>query len=196
MGQDARVRYTKTVIRKAFFDLLKDTPLEKITVKKICELAQINRSTFYKYYYDVYDLFDNIKQDILIRLKNFVSNIHADSSREIMLKILGAVKSESETFEIICSENGDLSFPSAVFDVCYSHVGPKFSARYPQLNDSQKQWLYHYISVGCSGVLRCWFESGMKETPEELCDFLEVILNNTLSFKQNTFKNGIHTFFV
>ncbi|MBQ8229010.1 MAG: TetR/AcrR family transcriptional regulator [Clostridia bacterium] len=196
MGQDARVRYTKMVIRQAFLEILKDTPLNRITVKKVCEIAQINRSTFYKYYYDVYDLFEQIKQDILDRLKEFVLNIQTDSSRELMLKILEATKNVSESVLVICSENGDIKFLTDIFSVCYSHVVPEFYARYPSLNESQKQWLYHYISVGCYGVLRCWVESGMKENPEELCDFLEVIFNNTISFKQNISKNGTYTFFV
>ena len=193
MGQDARVRYTKMIIREKFLELLKDTPLNQITVKKICELAQINRTTFYKYYCNQYDLFDKIKEDILTNLSEFISNIQTDSTREFMLKTLGAVQSESETFKIICSENGDIRFPAAVFDVCYSYVVPKLFVRYPFLPESQMQWLYHYISIGCSGVINCWFSNGMKESPEELCEFLETILRNTLSFEKSVSKNGIHT---
>ncbi len=43
MKTDARTQYTKKVIRECFFELLKETPLNKITVKGICERAQINR---------------------------------------------------------------------------------------------------------------------------------------------------------
>lgn len=196
MVQDARVRYTKMIIRQKFLELLKDTPLNRITVKKICELAQINRSTFYKYYYDPYDLFNKIKQEILEKLSEFVSTIQTDSTYDFILKTLGKVRTESETFQIICSENGDRRFATEVFNACYSHIAPKFSIRYSSLTDSQKQWLYHYISVGCSSVIGCWFSSGMKESPEELCKFIETLLSNTLSFKQPLSKNGTHTFFV
>lgn len=53
MKTDARIRYTRQTIQQVFIDLLKQKPLGKITVKEICEKAQINRSTFYKHYEDV-----------------------------------------------------------------------------------------------------------------------------------------------
>ena len=56
MKTDARVRYTKMVIKQCFFRLIRQKSISKITVKEICEFAQINRSTFYKYYADPYDL--------------------------------------------------------------------------------------------------------------------------------------------
>lgn len=55
MGLDARVRYTKLVIKDAFISLLKEKPLNKVTVKEICALAGINRATFYRYYCDFTD---------------------------------------------------------------------------------------------------------------------------------------------
>ena len=54
MATDRRTKYTKSVIRQALFDLLKEKPLNKITVTDICKMADINRSTFYSYYEDVY----------------------------------------------------------------------------------------------------------------------------------------------
>ena len=51
--EDGRVRYTKMRIRSAFYELLQKTEYEKITVTSICDLAEINRATFYKHYLDV-----------------------------------------------------------------------------------------------------------------------------------------------
>ena len=53
MKTDARVRYTVHMIQNIFLELLKEKPVAKITVKEICERAEINRSTFYKHYQDV-----------------------------------------------------------------------------------------------------------------------------------------------
>ena len=50
MKTDARVRYTVHMIQNIFLELLKEKPIAKITVKEICERAEINRSTFYKHY--------------------------------------------------------------------------------------------------------------------------------------------------
>ena len=39
MATDRRTKYTKSVIRQALFDLLKEKPLNKITVTDICKMA-------------------------------------------------------------------------------------------------------------------------------------------------------------
>ena len=64
MATDRRTKYTKSVIRQALFDLLKEKPLNKITVTDICKMADINRSTFYSYYEDVYALLTQIQNEL------------------------------------------------------------------------------------------------------------------------------------
>ena len=43
---DHRTRVTKMLIRKAFTDLLKQKPIQSISIKELCESAGINRGTF------------------------------------------------------------------------------------------------------------------------------------------------------
>ena len=47
---DIRVKKTKRAIQKTFIDLLREKPIEKITVKEIAERAEINKTTFYSHY--------------------------------------------------------------------------------------------------------------------------------------------------
>ena len=44
--QDARVRYTKMVVKESLMELLRVKPVAKVTVTEICERAGINRATF------------------------------------------------------------------------------------------------------------------------------------------------------
>ncbi len=56
---------TQKAIRESFMELRKDLPLAKIKVKAICDMAMINKSTFYKYYEDVYDLSDKLENELI-----------------------------------------------------------------------------------------------------------------------------------
>lgn len=47
---DIRVKKTRRAIQKAFIELLREKPVEKITVKEIAERAEINKTTFYAHY--------------------------------------------------------------------------------------------------------------------------------------------------
>ncbi|MFR9208180.1 MAG: TetR/AcrR family transcriptional regulator [Lachnospiraceae bacterium] len=60
---DHRTRVTKMLIRKAFTDLLKQKPIQSISIKELCESAGINRGTFYSHYSDIYDLLKQIEDD-------------------------------------------------------------------------------------------------------------------------------------
>ena len=47
---DARIRYTQRILKESLLALLKQKPINKITVKEVCELAELNRATFYAHY--------------------------------------------------------------------------------------------------------------------------------------------------
>ena len=51
-------QFTKKAIIEAFYKLLSEKPLDKITVKEIIEECSVTRNTFYYYYSDVYELFE------------------------------------------------------------------------------------------------------------------------------------------
>ena len=61
---DIRIEKTKTAIHNTFLELRSKKPLEKITIKELCEKAQINKSTFYSHYKDIYDLSDQLETDL------------------------------------------------------------------------------------------------------------------------------------
>lgn len=62
---DLRIVKTKKVIKEAFLTLRKKYPLEKVKVKDICDLALINKTTFYKYYLDVFDLSAELEDEAI-----------------------------------------------------------------------------------------------------------------------------------
>lgn len=73
--QDLRVIKTLRQIDAALLDCLRQMPFQKITIELLCRSALINRSTFYKYYVDKYDLLD---QYLERTLSTFREHVHAD----------------------------------------------------------------------------------------------------------------------
>lgn len=65
---DLRVERTRRNIMNAFISLRGKKPIEKITVKELAEIAEINKATFYLHYRDIYDLAEKIETDIIDRL--------------------------------------------------------------------------------------------------------------------------------
>lgn len=71
---DLRVVKTKKGIRDAFFELRRTKPLERIRVKDICDAAMINKTTFYKYYLDVFDLSEQLENRYLEQYESSFEN--------------------------------------------------------------------------------------------------------------------------
>ena len=72
MKEDRRIRKTKSSIKKAFTQLLKEKKLDKITIRDITTQADVNRGTFYLHYEDKYILLNDMEDFVfLIRLSSF-----------------------------------------------------------------------------------------------------------------------------
>lgn len=61
---DIRIAKTKKGIINAFLELRSKKAIEKITVKELCEKAEINKSTFYTHFKDIYDLSEYLETQI------------------------------------------------------------------------------------------------------------------------------------
>ena len=75
---DLRVQRTRKNIINAFLKLRSKKPLEKISVKELAELAEINKATFYLHYKDVYDLSETLENDLIENI--FAGIEHPDAA--------------------------------------------------------------------------------------------------------------------
>ena len=73
----AESKYFNTAVRfdKALLSLLEKKPFEYITISEICEVASVNRSTFYLHYENTADL---LKEATTYVLDNFASYFSVD----------------------------------------------------------------------------------------------------------------------
>lgn len=75
---DLRVQRTRKNIINAFLKLRSKKPLEKISVKELAELAEINKATFYLHYKDVYDLSETLENELIENI--FAGIEHPDAA--------------------------------------------------------------------------------------------------------------------
>ena len=63
--QERRYRRTETLILNGLTTLLQQKSIKEITVRELADLVDINRSTFYLHYTDIYDLLEQTEQRLL-----------------------------------------------------------------------------------------------------------------------------------
>lgn len=85
--ENQRIRLSRQLLKEALIDLLQEKPIEKITIKEICEKAGINRSTFYRHYSSEYDLLGEIEQDGMDILREALKNQDSGSLETILVSL-------------------------------------------------------------------------------------------------------------
>ncbi len=172
MASDARVRYTKKVIRESFLHLLKSKPIQKITVKEICAKAEINRATFYSHYRDPYDLLQQIEDELFEDLSTkVVKKYRYDNLTAITQRAFEIIASNIELCRILFSGNGTRQFLDRVMSLARETTISGWKAKYPRASRYQIEFLFQFFISGCVAVLEHWVKIGMKETPIELGEF-------------------------
>jgi AcrR family transcriptional regulator len=59
---------SERAILNAFLEMRASMPLEKISVTALCAKADVNKSTFYAYYHNVYDLSEQLQKEVIDRI--------------------------------------------------------------------------------------------------------------------------------
>lgn len=180
MATDRRTKYTKTVIRQALYDLLKEKPINKITVTDICKLADINRSTFYSYYEDVYALLTQIQNELF---ENVVFTLTTENWFEDLLKL---VDENKDLCQILLGPHGDTSFIRQLMYLGYDNSMRVWQKMYPNAPSTTLDYSYAYLANGVIGILENWVCSGYKLTIEEVGKLLMGISMNGINFLAQT----------
>lgn len=164
---DRRVRYTLMVIRQSFVKLLKQKPVSKITIKEICEDADINRATFYAHYTDQYDLLQQIEDEIIQDINDFLSSYDKLEMRtmpeEVLEKILEYIKANAELVMVLLSANGDIKFEQEIVGI----VGSQHFAIQADTSD-ELEYIYLFYATGALGIILKWLNEGMKKPIHEI----------------------------
>lgn len=113
-NENRSVRFTKKRIKTAFFELMRDNNLQKITVAEIIRKADISRGTFYFHYTDIYDLMKKIEEDIITdvldEIKNFDESTYVVGEFPIAKRVFEAFEAHANEIVLLLGENGDPGF--------------------------------------------------------------------------------------
>ena len=82
-SQSRRTSRTKKAICDAFAELMYEKELSKITVQELADRADVGRATFYKHYYDIYDVYEKMESTFLIELGEIITEQGIKSKFEV-----------------------------------------------------------------------------------------------------------------
>ena len=159
-----RRRESQEKIEKAFIELLQTREIKNITVSDIIKLTQLNRSTFYANYVDIFDLADKTRQTLENEFAHLFAQYDYFNERSGALKMFTHIKKNQifyKTYFKLCYDDKHLV---SIYD-------PK-RAEKEQLNANLK---YHieFFRNGLNAIIKLWLADGCKESPEEMAEVLK-----------------------
>ena len=179
---DQRTKLTKQIIKQSFFTLLKEKPVSKITVTKICEESGINRTTFYKYYLDVWDLLDQIESDLAYEMNQFIEKAVKDDLKNSIIHILKAIRVNGDKYLLLASDHGDRGYIKDILKKWYDSNGDMIDRMLPKLDKVKRVWLYDFITQGDTTVVIDWIEGGMVESEEAVAAFINKLNHSLMDY--------------
>lgn len=185
---DSRVRRTKKLLRQGLTELMAQKSIKKITVRELSELVEINRGTFYLHYKDIYDLVEQIEDELFREFESILLNYTiADIAIKPHLVIADICKFLDKNRSIcmvLLSDNGDINFVQKLRgflrDKCIKDITDTY-----HIDDLQDyEFLYAYFESGAIGIVRYWLEHPESDkSPDDIACIIE-----------NVFVKGINGF--
>jgi len=184
MKNDRRIKYTKMMLKQSLVKLLQEKPISKISIKEICETADINRSTFYVHYADQYDLLRQVVnetlQDINTYLDNYNFKVYEPESFQIMNLIFEYIVENAELCKVMLGENGDISLQKEIMMIV-QRQGMKELAGNKTIDSNTLEYMYIFGVNASIGIVQKWLQSGLKQSARDMADLVTKLIYQGLS---------------
>lgn len=162
ISNNKRKRESQEKIQKVFIELIQTKEINKITVSDICKKANLNRTTFYSNYIDIYDLADKIKEDLFQKvLKLYPNEVKEKKHSYDFLKLFNHIKENQMFYKTYFKLNHDND------DILEGMID---YSEFEKYYNKQENIHYHIIffKAGFNAIIKRWIYYGCKESPEEI----------------------------
>lgn len=161
------------LIRRAFTTLLRQKPIQSISVKELCELAEINRGTFYAHYTDIYDLRDQIEQEMQTDFaKALEPLLSLDDSQltpiQVTAGIFQCLADNSDLCVVTLGDYGDKAFAMRLLNMGREKCMESYTRYFEGVSPSKVEYYYAFVSSGLHRLLQKWLADGMVVPAEEI----------------------------
>ena len=170
--QDKRNQRSRAALRRALVTLMKQKPLSKISIKELCEEAQVNRSTFYGSYADLYQLLKEVHEELFHRMHAQLRGSYSQvwvmdpvGSREALTSIAEYMKQNRELFVMFMQNNDEQMFEGNLMHYFFERYADVL-----QTHNARGCFMYH--CMGSFAVLCAWLLENCPTSTEQVAEVL------------------------
>lgn len=175
---DKRKQKSRKIIIDAFFDLLKEKDIEKISMNEIAEKANVNRGTIYLNFIDKYDLLEKCIETKFVDLILLCEHGENELNQEVLMSIFDYLADHFDTLYILFKHADFSTFSACIFDEIAEILKGYFDSDVP----------VQFLASAITGVVTWWIKNSMPCSPAKVTEELWSLLKANLA--ETTFHKG------
>jgi AcrR family transcriptional regulator len=180
--ENQRIRLSKKMLKDSLVRLLRNKDIQKITIHEICDEAQINRTTFYKYYGSQYELLEDIENDVFCELDSHLTEPEAEqrlTESDGLAQTLAYLEREEKWLRLLNAMT-DKEFTDKLFSLTF--IQKLIHENTPeQYTDEEAKYLHTFIKHGGYAMIREWLNKENRETPQEISALMQKIVSRLVA---------------
>lgn len=189
MAEDRRVRKSKTAIKNAFIQLLKEKNIERITIQEISDLADVNRGTFYLNYVDKYALLEEMENEQIAEIKSFVDirNINLSNrtgeafieefSNNVIKKVITHISNNLEFYQVILNLERKSQIEEQLADIVRSNLTYLIEDKHDVFGIPINYYL-SYVTGSMISMIKYWVSDDQRVSIDEFVQYIATIASN------------------
>lgn len=153
---------TRTHFQKAFVNLIKEIGYSKVTVRKLVEYADYNRTSFYRYY----DNLDQLSEEIIdlivnkIYYESYIKEKNSPDNKRITYSIYKTIYENSFYFDLLAIEDGIPNLKSNFIKCMENILENEWIFEDDNHMIFQDEYIHSFWIQGTYGMIEMWVKNG------------------------------------
>lgn len=181
---DKRCRKTRRAIKTSLIKLMCEKDITDITITEISDEADINRKTFYAHYRGVYDILDEIENDLIEKLFHILDNADILKSMynpyPLFKELTSEINKEFEFYRLLVQSKN--------YNSLLNKIKGTFKERFLELSKNTIKidretlsFVIDFVASGTTSAYQEWFNSERSISLEQLSKTLSMLIGNGMN---------------
>ncbi len=161
-----RAQMTRLLLRTALIELMQEKPFNEITIKEICEQADLNRTTFYLHYADQFALLADVENEVYQKTLETLQNVKPTVDAPGMIEtFLNYIKSNASLFRILFFDGGSEGFRSRFIQNMLGNLRVNIPL---SCAAAEEPYILCFLMQGSVHMIMEWIRRGFDMEPKQL----------------------------
>lgn len=182
--EDLRVRRTRKLLQQALIEGTMEKGFAALTVRDITRRAMVNPSTFYRHYFDKYDLLEQHINEIYEGLEEEGKTV-GEGRHEGLIEIFKQLQRFSNFYRVMLSTQADTflspHFRQQTQKRCRAHFQQMFPETATGPDTLPLELKFTTAASAGSGALVWWLEQERPSTPEQFAHWMQQLIRDMLA---------------